>query len=635
MPKKSSKTKAVKTERRILVEPPKGRPMLYWVGKKPLEYVKGFPARLIEVFDSQKTGLRHEPPVFKNVEKDWQNLLFHGDNKEVLATLLENGFRGKVDLIYIDPPFNTGVDYVRKVMLRGIKSEKLEGAGYSVQEQTMYFNNFVDDAYLQWMYERLQLLNELLSETGSIFVRMDYHFGHYIKAILDEIFGKENFRDEIIINRTQEFFKSSRGLKKLMIDTDSLFFYTKGDNYNFHELRIKRETEKWWEITLPGDHKGDDTRVIFGKKIKLSRGRIWGLKQEQVKEYEKLGKLKLENGKVFYAPTEKTLKSNWTDIAGYARTTTYPTENAEILLNRVIEMSSNQNDLVLDCFIGSGTTAAVAQKLSRRWIGCDINKGAIQTTSKRLQKVILEQIKEKKSAPSYSFGIYQVNDYDLKLLRTEAIELAIEHIGIERRKTDSFFDGTLGKELVKVIDFNHPLTLLDLQLLEDEVKKRPDEERNIVLVCLGKELAVDPLIEEWNKKHPVNKIRAIELRTDKKYGKFLLHQPTVAKVKIERKNGKAIISILDFHSPTIIERLNDPQSVFKVKIPDFRAMVDVALIDTDYDGKTFRIVHSDVPEKKSDYIIGHYELEIPKKKTTVAVKIIDMLGEEIIITKEV
>jgi len=623
--KMESKTNELK----IKIEPPKGRPMLYWVGKKPLEYVKGFPARLTEVFDPLNTGLRHEPPIFKNLERDWQNLLFHGDNKEVLATLLENGFRGKVDLIYIDPPFNTGVDYVRRITLRGFKSQKLEGEGYSAQEQTMYFNNFADDAYLQWMYERLQLLKEILAETGSIFVRMDYHFGHYIKAIMDEIFGKENFKDEIVINRTQEFFKSSRGLKKLMVDTDSLFLYTKGDNYTFHELRVKRETEKWWEITLPGNNKGDDTRIIFGKKFKLPEGRIWGLKQEQIEEYQKLGRLKVEKSKVLYAPDTKTLKSNWTDIAGYARTTDYPTENAEILLNRVIEMSSNHGDLVLDCFIGSGTTAAVAQKLGRRWIGCDINKGAIQTTSKRLQKIILEQIKEKKEAPAYSFGVYQVNDYDLKILRTEAIELAVEHIGIERRKTDSFFDGTLGKELVKIIDFNHPLTLLDLQLLEDELKKRPDEERNIVLVCLGKELVVDPWIDDWNKKHPVNKIRAIELRTDKKYGKFLVHQPAIAKVKIERKGDKAIIDILDFVSPTIIERLNDPQSVFKVKIPDFRAMIDVALIDTDYDGKTFHIVYSDVPEKKSDYVSGHYELDIPKKKTTIAVKIIDMLGEEV------
>lgn len=654
MPKRvQSKTK----ELRIKIAPPKGRPMLYWVGKKPLEYVKGFPARLAEVFDPQNSGLRHEPPVFKNLEKDWQNLLFHGDNKEVLATLLENGFRGKVDLIYIDPPFNTGVDYVRRITLRGIKSQKLEGEGYSVQEQTMYFNNFADDAYLQWMYERIQLLKELLAETGSIFVRMDYRFGHYIKVIMDEVFGKDMLRNELVVNKSD---RPTEAVNKYHSTWDMLYWYAKSDQSYFFNVTTKRVEPKWRGMHLPGvrwtqikpeylklfskkniKEKNDKyftrARIILGKEILPPEGRHWALGQDAIFQLEKEDKIRLnERGNpVSLESPEKKIHDVWTDIPGYDSTTDYPTENAEKLLERVLLSGSQHNDLVLDCFIGSGTTAAVAQKSGRRWIGCDINKGAIQTISTRLQKIILDQIKEKKETPSYSFGIYQVNDYDLKLLRTEAIELAVEHIGIERRKTDRFFDGTLGKELVKIIDFNHPLTLLDLQLLEDEIKKRPDEERNIVLVCLGKELAVDPWIDEWNKKHPVNKIRVIELRTNKKYGKFLVHQPAMAKIKIERKGNKAIIDILDFNSPTIIERLNDPQSVFKVKIPDFCAMIDVCLIDTNYDGKTFRIVHSDVPEKKSDYIKGHYELEIPKKKTTVAVKIIDMFGEELLITKEI
>ncbi|MDD5689793.1 MAG: site-specific DNA-methyltransferase [Caldisericia bacterium] len=628
MPKQQPK------EEKIKITPTKGRPMLNWVGKKPLDYVKGYPAVLMEVFDPLKIGLKYDIPRFEDLEKNWQNLLFYGDNKDVLATLLEQGFRGKIDLIYIDPPFNVGIDYIRKVQLRGLKTSKIEGEGYSTIEQVMYFNNFLEDTYLQFMYERFQLLKELLNERGSIFVRMDYRFGHSIKLLLDEVFGKENFRNEIVVNRTQEFFKSSRGLKKLMVDTDSLFFYTKSNNYVFNEVRIKREKEVWWEITLPGDHRGDDTRIIFGKKFKLPKGRIWGLKQEQIEDYEKLGRLKVEKNKVFYAPITKTLKSNWTDIAGYARTTDYPTENAEVLLKRVVEMSSNPNDLVLDCFIGSGTTARVAQKLGRRWIGCDINKGAIQITSRELQKIIKEQIK-KKETKYPSFAIYKVNNYDLQLLRTEAIELAVQHIGIQRTKTDSFFDGTLGKNLVKIIDFNHPFTLLDLQLIQDELKKRPNEDRDITVVCLGKELAIDLAIEEWNKKHPVNKIEVIELKTDKKYGNFLIHKPDEAKVNIERKGDKAIIEILDFISPTIIERLNIDNTLFKVKIPDYRSMIDYILIDTNYDGKTFHIVYSDVPEKKDDLIKGKYELEIPKDKVKIAVKIVDMLGEETLVSKEI
>lgn len=233
------------------------------------------------------------------------------------------------------------------------------------------------------------------------------------------------------------------------------------------------------------------------------------------------------------------------------------------------------------------------------------------------------------------FAIYKVNDYDLKLLQTEAIELAVQHIGIQRTRTDRFFDGTLGKNLVKIIDFNHPLTLLDLQLLQDELKKRPDEDRDITVVCLGKELAIDPWIEEWNKKHPVNKIKVIELKTDKKYGSFLIYKPAEAKISIKRKNGKTKIEIKDLISPTIIERLNIDNKFFKVKIPDFRSMIDCVLIDTNFDGKTFHIVYSDVPEKKEDLVKGKYEIEIPRKKTKIAVKIVDMLGEEMLVVEEV
>ena len=227
-----------------------------------------------------------------------------------------------------------------------------------------------------------------------------------------------------------------------------------------------------------------------------------------------------------------------------------------------------------------------------------------------------------------------MNNYDLKLLQTEAIELAVQHIGIQRTRTDVFFDGILGNNLVKIIDFNHPLTLLDLQLLQDELKKRPDEDRDIAIVCIGKELAVDAWIAEWNKKHPVNKIKVIELKTDKKYGNFLIHKPAEAKIKIERNGNKAVIEIEDFISPTIIERLNIDNNLFKVKIPDFRSMIDCVLIDNNYDGEIFHIVYSDVPKNKSDLIKGKYEIDIPEGKVKIGVKIIDMLGEEILFVKE-
>jgi len=331
----------------------------------------------------------------------------------------------------------------------------------------------------------------------------------------------------------------------------------------------------------------------------------------------------------------------------------FPTQKPEGLIERLVKAASDMGDLVLDCFVGCGTTAAAAQKLGRRWIAADINKGAIQTTSMRLQTIIQEQIAAQTQLPlpelpspdvgggaggggaALSFSLYRINDYDLQVQHNEAVNLSVELVGIERTKTDPFFDGTLGRRLVKIVPFNHPLTPLDLQLLQDELKARPDEERDIVVVCLGKETAVDPWLEEYNKRRPVNKIEVIELRTDQKYGKFFVHQPAQAQVHIERQDTNIVVDIEDFISPTIVERLEMDTPLFKVQIPDWRAMVDVVLIDTAYDGDVFNIALSDVPERKNDLVSGHYQLPAPDASTTVAVKIIDMLGEEVLVTAEV
>jgi len=416
--------------------------MLYWVGKKPLDYVKGFPAQLIEVFDPLYTGRKVYTPAYDELKDNWQNLLFHGDNKEVLATLLELGFRGKIDLIYIDPPFKSGADYVREVELRGLKDlGRIDEDSASVLQQTMYFDIWNNDNYLQFMYERLMLLKELLSETGSIYVHLDWHVGHYIKLLMDEIFGKENFRNEIVWYYTNKIPDTRKRL--FTNSTDMILFYTKSNQNIFNPLYEERD-----------------------KPIKVSKMEKVNGKKVYVKG---------ENGKVEMITREERVMDNVWEIPllhAQAERLGFQTQKPEALLERIIKASSNSGDIVLDCFIGSGTTAAVAQKLSRRWIGCDINKGAVQLTSSRLQKIIKEQI-EKNETKYPCLAIYKVNNYDLKLLQTEAIELAVQHIGIQRTRTDRFFDGTLGKNLVKIIDFNHPLTLLDLQLLQDELRRCP------------------------------------------------------------------------------------------------------------------------------------------------------------------
>lgn len=189
------------------------------------------------------------------------------------------------------------------------------------------------------------------------------------------------------------------------------------------------------------------------------------------------------------------------------------------------------------------------------------------------------------------------------------------------------------------IAFNHPLNPLELEALKDELARRPEEERDIELVCLGMETSAHAWIENYNRNRPINRIHLIELRTDDKYGGFIRHEPLTASVVVERigegDDEHLVVEVTDVISPTILKRLNLEQGVFRAQIDDWRAQVDAIMIDTSYDGEVFNITLSDVPEKKQDLVQGRYQLPAPDGETTVAVKIIDMLGEEKIVTRNV
>ena len=182
---------------------------------------------------------------------------------------------------------------------------------------------------------------------------------------------------------------------------------------------------------------------------------------------------------------------------------------------------------------------------------------------------------------------------------------------------------------------------MDLEEVKNELKARPEEERDIVLVGLGKEIAIETWLEEWNKlrkqNNVPNRIEVIELRTDPKYGGFFTHEPAKAKVAFKRNDKGMKVTINDFISPTILERLrqqNKDNPLFQPQIEDWRSMVDSIMIDSSYDGQVFNITLADVPEKKNDLVVGEYQVEA-KKSATVAVKVTDMLGEEVLEVKEI
>ncbi|HRN77368.1 site-specific DNA-methyltransferase, partial [Ottowia sp.] len=383
------------------------------------------------------------------------------------------------------------------------------------------------------------------------------------------------------------------------------------------------------------------------EKPKTQQKRVWDPETKSLKQARD------DDGKlVYYEDTERTIDDVWRlpylMPADKTEKLDYPTQKPEKVIQRIIGSSTSEGDLILDCFIGSGTAAAVAQKLGRRWVGCDINKGAIQTTAKRLQLVMAEQagkngpaqgkLLSEGDAPlpaQLGFTHWRVNDYDLAIQHNEAVNLACEYLGVERLRNDPYFDGLLGKRLVKIIPFGHPLSPMDLEAIKNELDARPDEDRAITVVCLGKELASDTWLTEWNrlrkKKTDPHHIEVIELRNDPKYGGFIQHEQAQARVAVKRKADKLHVEIMDFVSPSILQRLAQQSGVVQAKVADWRAMVDSVMIDTAYDGAVFNVTLADVPARKTDFVAGDYVLDAPAGDTTVAVKITDMLGEELLL----
>jgi len=582
------------------VEQAKGRPLLQWVGKKPLESVQFYPAQETEVYGDKEV-------------KDF-NKLFWGDNLQVLSHLLKE-YRGKIDLIYIDPPFDSKADYVRKVKIRG---EKVEGSGQGLFEEKQYTDIWERDEYLQFMYERILMMKELLSDKGSIYLHCDWHKNSYLRLIMDEVFGQDNFVNEIV------------------------WCYTGPTNQKRNFPR-KHDTILWYE-------KNKDKRVF----------NIENLRVDYKKSTKSGGKTALTgraDDKVLEALDEqgKLVEDWWIDIADlgkmHGEDVGYPTQKTEALIERIIKASSNEGDVVADFFMGSGTTQAVAQKLGRKRIGCDINIGSIQTATKRINQTITDQQKEKTKGfkGSLGFKILNVNDYDVFKNEIEAKEIVMEMYGVEPVKR-TYFDGILDKNFVKVMPMNRVLNKMDIRTLIKNVDDKKDSftvktkskagepvyEEGVLVICSGMELDVLDFIKKENKTGV--KIEVRDILTDKK--NLIFKKKPEAKIDVKAKDKKLSVELKDFYSPILMRKLeieNDKvlKKDHKAKVEDFKQIIDSVAIDVDYNGKLFNAEVMDLPDKK-ETIKAKYSWEYTKKgKYTVAIKVVDVLGEEYFETFEV
>lgn len=330
--------------------------------------------------------------LFSDIDKELDGWLIKSENFQALNTILPK-FREKVQTIYIDPPFN-----------------KEQNADYD------YLVDYKNGTWATMLHNRLELAREFLKDSGAIFVRCDYNGNWIVRPLMNEIFGEENFRNEISVRRFKKNVMEKE-VKKLPEGLDTIYAYAKdGEKFSyispFKEMEEKREG--FWRHM--GDSSGQGKpKVFFGKELEPPKGKHWKFSQERIDKMIEEGKLILqcrhcgyihdkskgvwrgcpECGKDDPQPkywveekSREVLDSNWSDIYGYSTSWGFQTENSEALLKRVIELTSREGDLVMDFFLGSGTTAAVAHKLGRRWIGVEMGEHFYRVVLPRMKKVL-------------------------------------------------------------------------------------------------------------------------------------------------------------------------------------------------------------------------------------------------------
>lgn len=360
--------------------------------------------------------------VFDDIESILNGELIKADNFQALNTLMPK-YQGKVDLIYIDPPFNLG-----------------ENASFD------YKVNFKDSTWASLLDSRLELARDILNDKGSIFVRCDYNGNFIARSLLNNIFGEDNFINEIVVSKSA---KLTETIKKYHSGNDSLFFFSKSGEYIFNVQGIEREERKWRAMHLPGERWSpvpnqyidlfskenlilknnkwtSKARIILGKECLPPNGRHWALSQETIFELEKQGGVRLIDGvpKTKESDTKK-LTSNWTDWVGYSSDWGFQTENHEKVLQRAILTGSNQGSVVLDYHLGSGTTLATAQKLGRKWLGIEMGEHFYKVIIPRLKKVIAGFqsgiSKECDYQGSGAFRYYELESYEEALKECEYV----------------------------------------------------------------------------------------------------------------------------------------------------------------------------------------------------------------------
>jgi len=554
-------------------------------------------------------------------DAEWRNLLIWGDKKYVLPALLEE-FAGQVDLIYIDPPFATGDDFSFVVGVPDDSDEELDDEGVrfvkepSLIEQKAYRDTWGVsreerergvsslDRYIRWFYETTVLLRELLSERGSLYVHLDWRVGHYAKLVLDEVFGPKCFRNEI----AWWYRKWSKSSNHFLRNHDVLLFYSKSDKHTFNILRVPLS---------------DSTIRRFG-----------GKRQDYADEARTRKITTDEESGGGFRPDV------WTHNAipaHSAERVPYPTQKPKALLETVIQASSNEGDLVLDCFVGSGTTAVVSEELGRRWIACDLGRFAIHTTRKRLLKIPGLRPLAVQNLGKYERQLWQQREFGDK---AEERTFAYRHFILDLYKAKpiegySWLHGVKAGAMVHVGSVDAPITVGDVKQVAAEFRKS---------IGKGKDAPKTPAVDflGWDFAFELNEVakqeaalaginmrfvripREVLDRRAVEQGDVHFYELAALGVDVKVRKRTVTLKISDFVIP-----LDDVPEEVRVGVKSWSQWVDYWAVDWNNKDDTFHNEWQTYRSKDSpklDMATTH-EYESPGKYRIV-VKVVDILGND-------
>jgi adenine-specific DNA-methyltransferase len=605
------------------------------------------------------------------------NRLVYGDNLLAIAALLAGddqtpSLRGKVDLIYIDPPFDSKADYRTKIVLPGATLDQKP----TVLEQFAYSDTWADGtaSYLAMLTQRLVLMRELLSSEGTVYVHLDYHVAHYVKIVLDEIFGRENFRNEITWKRKGG---SALGtMNRLSVNTDSIFVFTKTSEFIFNPVYIRNE-----EYIADMFKKADPDGRRFMLNVMRSPSPRPNLKYDY-KGYktppngwavprETMERLDLEGRLYFPAEKDKQIYKKvyldeypgqlvtnlWDDIpllkGRNAEILDYATQKPEALLRRVIELSSNPGSIVADFFVGSGTTSAVAEKLGRRWVVTDLGKPAAMITRKRL----IDQ--NAKPFLYQAIGDYQVEQARSTLGRSfrvgDLARVVLDIYGALPLPAEENANGSLGRipHTKTLVYADSPSKLTTISTLRKAQGYRDSKlggfDRVIVLgwnfsAGIGHDIsaladtALEVLVIPPDLLDRLKKKGADKLAGEIRFSSLQYLHARVSS-RLRTHDGEQLRLQLDNYVLLSPDAINldekNREALQRVMNTEPLALIEYWAVDPDYDGQVFRSVWQDYRENVENdndplRVITTAQLELPWKDgdRTVCVRAVDVFGFE-------